>query len=84
MIVCSCNVLSDAAIRACVQGDRCPRTPNAVYRCLGCSPNCGRCARTVRDLINQVLAAQPERCAATCPHHHEHRAGAPLDETVLV
>jgi bacterioferritin-associated ferredoxin len=51
VIVCSCNVISDAKIRASIQGETAPRTPGAVYRCLGCSPNCGRCLATVQSII---------------------------------
>ncbi|PNE09503.1 MAG: (2Fe-2S)-binding protein, partial [Beijerinckiaceae bacterium] len=43
MIVCSCNVLTDSDIRAALNRGACPRTPFAVYKCLGCSLNCGRC-----------------------------------------
>ena len=68
MIVCSCNVLSDSTIRACLKGEDCPRTPSAVYKCLGCSPNCGRCAKTVRGLISEALHVCAEGlCEASCP-----------------
>ena len=53
MIVCSCNVLSDNDVRACLNpGPGCPRTPAQVYQCLGCSPDCGRCARTLRAMMD--------------------------------
>jgi bacterioferritin-associated ferredoxin len=56
MIVCSCNVLSDGDVKACLHpGPDCPRTPAQVYRCLGCSPNCGRCASTIRAIMDQAL-----------------------------
>jgi len=55
MIVCSCNVISDSKIKASLQDEACPRTPAAVYRCLGCSPNCGRCFATVRIIISEAL-----------------------------
>lgn len=58
MIVCSCNVLSDSKIRASIQGDGGARTPGAVYRCLGCSPNCGRCVATVQRLISETCIAE--------------------------
>jgi bacterioferritin-associated ferredoxin len=70
MIVCSCNVLSDRDVKACLgPGAGCPRTPAQVYRCLGCSPNCGRCALTIRAIMDQALAAAlPETCAQKgCP-----------------
>lgn len=68
MIVCSCNVLSDSAIReACASIDA-PRTPGQVYRCLGCSPQCGRCSRTIKSILEQAVAVCPVGCAV-CPSH---------------
>lgn len=59
MIVCSCNVLSDRDVRAAL-ADGMPRTPRQVYGCLACSPQCGRCARTIRRLIDDMGgAAEP-------------------------
>jgi bacterioferritin-associated ferredoxin len=69
MIVCSCNVLSDAAIRSACAAGEAPRTPGQVYRCLGCSAQCGRCARTIRAILDDALEACPPACA-TCPAHH--------------
>ncbi len=71
MIVCSCNVLSDGAVRGCLNpGPACPRTPAQVYACLGCSPKCGRCARTIRAIVQKALAdaalADAHACAASC------------------
>ncbi|KQO68099.1 MULTISPECIES: (2Fe-2S)-binding protein [unclassified Methylobacterium] len=71
MIVCSCNVLSDRAVRACLhRGPDCPRTPAQVQACLGCSPKCGRCARTIRGILQNALEnARDEAahaCTATC------------------
>jgi len=62
MIVCSCNVLSDHAIRqACARPDGAPRTPGQVHRCFGCSAQCGRCTRTIKGILEQAQA-----CAAEC------------------
>jgi len=61
MIVCSCNVLSDQAVRAVLGGGEGPRTTGEVYGCLGCSAQCGRCARTIRRIIDDALAATAER-----------------------
>lgn len=70
VIVCSCNVISDAKIRASIQAEAGPRTPGAVYRCLGCSPNCGRCLATVQSLIIEALAEAGDQsdggCGASC------------------
>ena len=65
MIVCSCNVLSDHQIRAVVRANA-PRMTSQVYGCLGCSAQCGRCARTIRSIMDQALAQCPNECAS-CP-----------------
>ena len=70
MIVCSCNVLSDGDVRACLNpGPGCPLTPAQVYRCLGCRPECGHCARTIRAIMDEALAAaanDPVACPKGC------------------
>ncbi|MCI0467731.1 MAG: (2Fe-2S)-binding protein [Beijerinckiaceae bacterium] len=58
MIVCSCNVLSDAHVRDAINSKSCPLTPGAVYKCLGCSPNCGRCIATLRAILNETLVEE--------------------------
>ncbi len=66
MIVCSCNVLTDRDVKACLSpGPGCPRTPAQVYRCLGCAPNCGRCASTIRAIMD-AAAAEAERLNRSC------------------
>ena len=61
MIVCSCNVLSDQDVRAAVQTEARPRSAGQVYGCLGCSAQCGRCARTIRKIMDEA------RPGAGCP-----------------
>ena len=56
MIVCSCNVFSDHDVRAVVTAEARPRSPGQVYGCLGCSAQCGRCARTIRKIMDEALA----------------------------
>ena len=56
MIVCSCNVLSDQDVRSTVE-TRTPRSTSQVYGCLGCRPKCGRCAGTIRRLIDKGLGS---------------------------
>ena len=80
MIVCSCNILSDGDVKACLApGPGCPRTPAQVYTCLGCSPDCGRCARTIRAIMDEALRAAAEEACGACPlscgadHDHVHR-----------
>ena len=63
MIVCSCNVLTDHDVRATLSGGHAaPRTAGEVYHCLGCSAQCGRCARTIRRIMDEALAASPGCC----------------------
>jgi len=58
MIVCSCNVLTDGDVRSTLSANEvAPRTAGEVYHCLGCSPQCGRCARTIRRIMDEALAA---------------------------
>jgi len=61
MIVCSCNVLSDHEVRAVVSGTTRLLTARQVYGCLGCSAQCGRCARTIRQIMDEALV-----CAVGC------------------
>ena len=63
MIVCSCNVLSDHDVRAAIGAEQTPRTTGQVYGCLGCSPQCGRCARTIRRIMDDAVTAARGCCA---------------------
>ena len=64
MIVCSCNVLSDHDVRAALGRGTAPRSAGQVYDCLGCSAQCGRCARTIRRIMDEATAAA---ACARCP-----------------
>jgi bacterioferritin-associated ferredoxin len=55
MIVCSCNVLSDHDVRAALGAGEAPRTARQVYGCLGCNPQCGRCVRTIRAIMDETM-----------------------------
>lgn len=66
MIVCSCNVLTDTAIRTACHTER-PRTTGEVYGCLGCSPQCGRCARTIKSIMDQALGGNCASGCTVCP-----------------
>jgi bacterioferritin-associated ferredoxin len=71
MIVCSCNVLSDDDVRAAVSSAaELPRTARQVYGCLGCSAECGRCARTLKRIMTEALGACARECSTGCPHEH--------------
>jgi bacterioferritin-associated ferredoxin len=56
MIVCSCNVLSDHEIRNVATAAQVqPLSAHQVYGCLGCNIRCGRCARTIKQIISEAL-----------------------------
>jgi bacterioferritin-associated ferredoxin len=65
MIVCSCNVLSDHDVRVAIKtGSADLRSASQVYGCLGCSAQCGRCARTIRRIMDDALSVEcPTGCA---------------------
>jgi bacterioferritin-associated ferredoxin len=69
MIICSCNVLSDDDVRNAVNASEdLPRNPKQIYGCLGCSAECGRCARTIKTIIDEALGACANACPSECPH----------------
>jgi bacterioferritin-associated ferredoxin len=73
MIVCSCNVLSDQDVRSAVESSQhLPRNAKQIYGCLGCSAECGRCARTIKTIIDEALGACAKPCCVGCPHSHSH------------
>ena len=76
MIVCSCNVLSDHDVRSAVTAaDALPRTARQVYGCLGCSAECGRCARTIKKIIDEALGACAKACCVGLPAQPGARSG---------
>jgi bacterioferritin-associated ferredoxin len=69
MIVCSCHVLSDHDVRSAVNAaEDLPRSAKQIYGCLGCSAECGRCARTLKTIIDEALGACAKACCSGCPH----------------
>ena len=54
MIICSCNVFSDGEVRALMEA-RPPAAGTAQsLPGLGHEPQCGRCARTIRKIMDEV------------------------------
>jgi bacterioferritin-associated ferredoxin len=51
MIMRSCNVLSDRDIRGV--NELSDHTVSKVYRQLGCSALCGRCAPTIKKIVQE-------------------------------
>ncbi len=70
MIVCSCNVLSDGDVRTAVRADGI-RSTGQVYGCLGCSAQCGRCARTIRRIMDEALEGAAATACDGCAKHSQ-------------
>ena len=71
MIVCSCNFISDHDVRSAVaESSDAVRYAKQVYGCLGCSAECGRCARTIKSIIDEALGPCAKACGIDCPHSH--------------
>jgi bacterioferritin-associated ferredoxin len=74
VIVCSCNCLTEAQVReSCARSEGAPRSTFEVYKCLGCSPKCGTCARTIRKIMDETLGR--DACGA-CPVAANNNCGA--------
>ncbi|WP_299309315.1 (2Fe-2S)-binding protein [uncultured Croceicoccus sp.] len=56
MIVCICNAIRESQIRTAARN--CPGDAEAVYRSLGCAPQCRQCLDDATDILDA------ERCAA--------------------
>lgn len=69
MIVCSCNRLTECAVRACaaVAAGR-PLRVLDVYGALGCKPECGRCAQTIAAIMREQRKKGCDCSPQECPH----------------
>ena len=64
MIVCSCNVFSDHQLQSAIaKATRWPRI-SQIYGYLGGSPQCGRCAHTIKRIMEKITANGPAPTAA--------------------
>jgi bacterioferritin-associated ferredoxin len=90
VIICSCNVLTEAQVLEALKlgARRRPTSAAQAYRCLGCAPRCGRCLETVRALVAKAHLDNCHVGCADCPAHerHDHAATepAPAEAPVLV
>jgi bacterioferritin-associated ferredoxin len=88
MIVCSCNVLTDVAIRTSIATLNGPTRVCDVYASLGCAAKCGGCAGTIcaliseakgrdfgAELIKQGGEAQGRIDARPCEAHRHSQSG---------
>lgn len=58
MIVCSCNLIRAADIRAAVR--RGARDAESAYRAVGCEFECGGCRDLAEDIVEEALANRPQ------------------------
>src|SRR5262249_57747735 len=56
MIVCSCNVFSESEVRTALARAVRPPGVSQVYACLGYARHCGRCARTIKKIMDDASA----------------------------
>jgi bacterioferritin-associated ferredoxin len=56
MIVCSCNVIRDEAIREAARKGS--RTPESAYSTLGCEPQCCCCLDYAQEIIDEERATK--------------------------
>jgi bacterioferritin-associated ferredoxin len=59
MIICSYNVVSDHEVRTAIATGAPPRTTGDLFRCLGCSAQCGRCARSIKRIMDEPPIEHP-------------------------
>jgi bacterioferritin-associated ferredoxin len=52
MIICSCNVISDHEVRIAL-ASKPLRTIGGLFRYLGCTAQCGRCARSIKRIMDE-------------------------------
>jgi len=68
MIICSCNVFSENEVRTALARAVRPPRVSQVYGCLGYARQCGRCARTIKRIVDEVSAiACDPMLSAVCP-----------------
>jgi bacterioferritin-associated ferredoxin len=54
MIVCSCNVLSDHQLRSTLAKAPQRQRMSQIYDGLGSSAKCGRCAHTIKRIMEEI------------------------------
>ena len=69
MIICSCNVFSDQQLRSALAKATQRLRMSQIYDCLGCSAQCGRCAHTIKRIMEQVPTRAIASVAASTNLH---------------
>jgi bacterioferritin-associated ferredoxin len=63
MYVCICNALTERHVSALLDQD--VRTPSAVYRRLGCVPQCGKCVSEILSMLRSQCSRGMDRHQST-------------------
>jgi bacterioferritin-associated ferredoxin len=64
VIVCSCNVLSEAQVRSVIVSATPRPRMSCIYASLGCAAKCGRCTQTIKIILDETrrfATAPPSR-----------------------
>jgi bacterioferritin-associated ferredoxin len=61
MIICSCNVLSDHEVRIALADSKPVRTVGRLFLYLGCFAQCGRCAQSIKRIMDEPGATKSTR-----------------------
>jgi bacterioferritin-associated ferredoxin len=56
MIVCSCNLLTEAEIREALNRSDSPNCVHEVYESCGCAQVCGGCAGAIANMLEEARA----------------------------
>jgi bacterioferritin-associated ferredoxin len=64
MIICSCNVLSDQQVRIALDAGNPLGTIGRLFRYLGCTAQCGRCAQSIKRIMDEPHGPEPASRAA--------------------
>jgi bacterioferritin-associated ferredoxin len=67
MIVCSCNVFSDTQVRAAIAASAERPRMSRVYVSLGCAARCGRCAHTIKAILDEGECPRAGDCGKGGP-----------------
>ena len=86
MIVCSCNVLTRARIRAAAEelaaaDPTRPITPGRLFRAMGARPNCGTCFPVIRAIIAEagLIFTCPEPLASVAEEDEPETDDVPAE-----
>ena len=60
MIVCSCNVFSEAQIRSVIASAAPRPRMSYIYDSLGGAAKCGRCAHTIKVIFDEIKRCESE------------------------